>query len=221
MPENNDVNEAAAGDARSTESFAAEFQRKTEKLGQENAALSQKLDQLTNMMQRQQQQAAPTRQGVDYTSLTEEQLEEMSYNKPKEYARAVDARATAKAEALVDKRMNAQQQVGNVMTQLISDYPELGDQSSDLSKRAVDIYAGLPNSIKNDPMSYKIAVRDAAAELGMLTKTKRKDNNSDNFSLNSNSGNTMTVGNSYKVGRFKLTSSANWVANSSPDFSLT
>jgi len=36
----------------------------------------------------------------------------------------------------------------------------------------------------------------------------------------SNTGNTMTYGVQYKVGRFRLTSTANWVSNSSPNFNL-
>ena len=179
------------GSARSTESFAAEFARKTEKLQSENQALSNKLDQLTSMLQQQQQRPPPQQQaaGIDYMSMSEEQLEELSYNNPKSYARAVEIRATTKASALIDRRINEQQQTGMVMSQLIAEYPELGDTNSELSLKAVSMYAQLPNHIKNDPAAYKMAVRDAAADLGLLTKSKRKGSADDgDFALGSNTG---------------------------------
>ncbi len=174
-------------DARTPESIQAEFYRKTEKLTADNQALSQKLDQMANLIQQQanRQTSAPAPQSVD---MSDEQLEELSYKDPKGYARVVRDQATRDAARMVDARMNTQNQTNMIMGQLVSEYPELGDQSSELSVRAVQLYNQLPANEKADPRSYKIAVRDAAAELGVQVKSKRIKSDDDAFTLAGNAG---------------------------------
>jgi hypothetical protein len=156
--------------ARSPESILAEMNRKTQALAAENQALSQKMDLLVRSLQQPQPQV---QQATDYT---DDQLEEMSFKDPKGYARAVRAQATKSAENLIDQRLSTHQQTQSVLSQLAVEYPELSDASSDLMKRAGQIYNSLPASTKADPIAYKVAVRDAAAELGVLPKARRNTN---------------------------------------------
>lgn len=169
-------NPAEAGDGnpsekneRTTESVVAEFSRKTAKLAEENALLSQKLDQITNMI-------ASRNQGGSQSSGQEQQeenLEDLIYKDPKAYARAVENRAVKRADEMVQSRMNTQNETQGILSQLAAEYPELNDTSSALTKRAVEIYNQLPPNQRANPLAYKIAVRDAAADMGVLTKNKR------------------------------------------------
>lgn len=173
-----DNNSGATGVAdgsapRTVESIHAEMARKTEKLASENAALSQKLDQALAIMANQQRAGQQPTASTSLADISDEKLEELSYKDPKLYAKAVEAKAEKKASAMIDQRLYAQDQSNRVMGQLIGDYPELNDQSSDLSRKAVELYNQLPAHIKADPIAYKTAVRDAAADLGMLPKSKR------------------------------------------------
>jgi hypothetical protein len=170
---------------RSTESVAAELNRKTDKLAAENQALAQKLEQALALIT---QQNNANRQPQGGAEMTEEQLADLSYSDPKAYAREVSKRAEQRASALIDARLNQQNQTQVVMGQLINDYPELGDTNSPLSKKAVEIYNQLPNEMKSNPIAYRTAVRDAAAEEGLLPKSKRKSSSNDDFSLGGSNG---------------------------------
>lgn len=170
---------------RTTDSVVAEFARKTSKLAEENAALSQKLDQLTALIQ---QQRTGGNSSAQATGDDEANLEELIYKDPKAYAKAVEARAVRKADEMINSRLQTQNEAQSVLAQLAADYPELNDSSSELTKKAVSIYNSLPANQRSNPLAYKIAVRDAAADMGVLVKSKRKQSNSDDFAMDSGSG---------------------------------
>lgn len=155
----------------------AEFSRKTEKLAQDNARLSQQLEQLLSVMQPKQTSSTP--EDVD--------LEELIYKDPKTYAAKVKEQATKEATRVVSQQLAQQQQSNAILGQLVSDYPELNDGNSELTQRAIQLYKGLSEAERANPMSYKVAVRDAAAELGVLPKSKRKSSSDDDFSFGGSS----------------------------------
>jgi len=169
---------------RSIESVTAEFARKTSRLSEENALLSQKLDQLTQMI-------AQGRGGSQNSGTEEANLEELIYKDPKAYAKAVEQNATRRAEEMVNSRMQYQNEAQSVLAQLSSEYPELADANSELTKKAVEIYKSLPVNQQANPLAYKIAVRDAAADMGVLVKSKRQSASSkshDEFQASSSPG---------------------------------
>lgn len=177
----NPPDESSASDP--LKELKSEFARKTDKLAQENANLSAQLNQILAAVQPK----------VDRSSNNvsmDDDLDELAYKDPKAFAKRVREEATKHASQYVNQSMQAQQQSNAVLSQLVSEYPELGDQRSELSLRAVEIYKGLSEADRSNPMSYKVAVRDAASELGILTKTKRRSSG-DDFSLSgSNEGNS-------------------------------
>lgn len=79
-----------------------------------------------------------------------------------------------------------QRQTGTLQ-ELVSNYPELHDKNSTLTKRAVEIYDSLSPEEKSSPVAYKSAVYQAAAELDVVPVTKRKTN-TDDFTGGSNRG---------------------------------
>lgn len=183
MVDNNDSGAGNSGEekgaSRSIDSVAAEMNRKTDKLSQENAKLSQQLEQLMSLIQ-PKQQAAP----VD-----SDDLEELVYKDPKAYAQKVKEQARVEAQRAVSETLSAQQQQNNVLAQLTNDYPELSDQNSELTQKAVEYYKQLPAHERNSPLAYKAVVRDAAAELGILPKQKRKSSD-DSFSMSGSGSNS-------------------------------
>lgn len=108
-------------------------------------------------------------------------LEQLSYNEPAKYAKVVEERAARAAESAASKIAAAAQERQLVLSQMISDYPELNDQSSELYQRAVQMSRTLPRDQQDSPNSVKAVIREAAAELGILTKAKRSG--SGDFSL--------------------------------------
>jgi hypothetical protein len=60
-----------------------------------------------------------------------------------------------------------------MLGQLAADFPELTSTDSALTKRAVEIYNALPEDERTSPMAMKVAVKDAALELGLRPKSKR------------------------------------------------
>lgn len=153
----------------------AEFYRKTEKLASEQAAISQKLEQIAGMLTQKQQPAAQIE--------SEDDLEALAYKDPKQYARKVKEAAAMEASRVVDYRMQQQNQSNAVLSQLGAEYPELSDANSDLTKKAVEYYKALSKEDQQTPSAYKVAVRDAAADLGLLPKNKRKQSGDDSFSF--------------------------------------
>lgn len=185
MVDNNDAGDNSGGDDSSSndssqKNVQAEFYRKTEKLAEQQNALNQKLEQIASMLTQQQ------RPQQSSSNQSEEDLEALAYKDPKAYARVVREAAAAEAGRIVDARMNQQSQANSVLAQLGNEYPELADSTSDLTKRAVDIYKSLSPSEQATASAYKVAVRDAAAELGILPKAKRKSGG-DDFTMGSSS----------------------------------
>jgi hypothetical protein len=164
----------------------AEFYRKTDKLMQENQRLSEQLAQITNMIQ----QSKPA------ASAVEEDLEDLAFRDPKAYAKKVTEKAVKQADEIFDRKMQQYQQSNATIAQLANDYPELNQSDADLTKRSIEIYRSLSPQEQSSSLAYKSAVREAAAELGILPKSKRSGSGSrkDDFALsggsNSGSGNS-------------------------------
>lgn len=176
--------ESQDGDkSRSQESIIAEMNRKFSKLNEDNARMSQILEQLAA-----RQQAKPSYEANKSSVDEEKELADLVYTNPAEYGRRISERATKQATQVVQQTIQAQQQTNNVLTQLASEYPELADNASELTVKAVNIYKNMPETDRASTLAYKIAVRDAAAELGLLPKSKRpKDGGNEPNVGNSNS----------------------------------
>lgn len=119
----------------------------------------------------------------------DKKLQELIYDDPEEYARIVSENAKKEALEQVNRVVGQQQQQQLVLNQLVSDYPELADQGNDMTKRAIEIFKNLSDAEKTMPNSYKLAVREAAAEFGVLPSSKRSRSSSDDsFSFSGGSG---------------------------------
>lgn len=113
----------------------------------------------------------------------DKKLQELIYDDPEEYARIVSENAKKEALDQVNRVVGQQQQQQLVLNQLVSDYPELADQNNEMTKRAIDIFKGLSDGEKAMPNSYKLAVREAAAEYGVLPSSKRGNRSGEDFTF--------------------------------------
>lgn len=132
-----------------------------EKLAQANALLIEKLTAVAPA-----KKAAPEQ---------EEDLSTLAYTDPAKYAAVIEERTTAKITAQLTKREEAQARTNAVMNELTNEYPEITDAKSDLSKKALEIYNSIPEHERNTTAAFKLAVKEAAMEIGVKPKSKRSD----------------------------------------------
>lgn len=167
--------DANADKTRTADSVAAEMNRKFEKLGQENQKLSDQLNQLTEIMLSKSKGNASGSQSA--TDDGDEIGEDEAITNSKKFAEKITNKVTKE----VGNILNQQSQQNALLSQMVNEYPELSDASSELTTKAVDIYKKMSAQERSNPMAYKTAVRDAAAEVGLLPKAKRKQSaNADN-----------------------------------------
>lgn len=152
---------------RSPDSVAAEMNRKFDKIQQENQRLSQQIEALTQSIVSSRSQSATGNQPQ------EENLDDLAFKDPSAYARKVTERVTNTALNAVSNTINQQNRSNQILGQLVSDYPELNDINSELATKSVAIYKQMSEQERSNPLAYKAAVRDAAADLGVLPKSKR------------------------------------------------
>jgi len=174
----------AAGAQDPIKNIKGEMGRKFENIQSQLQEQNKVMEQLLNQLaQKQQQNTRPNEQ-------TEQvKLSDLVYNDPDKAAAIMEQRAYDRATQAVNAAMNQKEQAQAVLAKMTSDYPELNDESSELRSKALSTYASLSDSDKANPNGYRIAIREAAAELGILPSAKRpKKESNDNFSLGSQQG---------------------------------
>lgn len=97
----------------------------------------------------------------------------------------VDARVSKK----FDEQNKAQARFNAAASELMSEYPEAGDTSSELRKLADEVYKGFDESERGSPIAMRAAVAQAASTLGLKPKSKRGASaEQEGFTLGSTSG---------------------------------
>jgi hypothetical protein len=134
----------------------AEFDRKTtnlnDKLSQINAQLQQ-LSQLSAPAQSRQPENRPD-----------------AVLDPEGYERYMEAKLESKMNSKIESQQRQQAELGS----LVSMYPELQDNDSDLTREALQAYNSMSPSDKANPLAYRTAIQSAALNLGLLPKHKRQ-----------------------------------------------
>lgn len=88
-----------------------------------------------------------------------------------------------RAEERVMKRIDEREQYNGTIAALYNDYPELSDGQSEMTKKTLSYLSQYPEAQRKNPTFIKLAARDAAAELGVMTKNKRGNGGGDDFSF--------------------------------------
>jgi hypothetical protein len=107
-----------------------------------------------------------------------------------EDAALFEVKETAKKEMRQEfeasqKRTQKQTQILN---DLYMDYPEIGDKAHPLTKLAIEKYEAMDEDERANPLSYKVAVNDAARELDVVPAKKRGRSDVDDYSGGGNGG---------------------------------
>lgn len=138
-----------------------EFERKLSNIESNNKKL---MDQMTALLQ---PKAAPQQQQAKF--------EDVWYEDPRKAAEIIKQELRQESQAAA--------RTNTTLAKLVQEFPELNDEGSDLTKRAVEIFDGFSADEKASPVAYRAAVREAAQELGMAPASKRKRSEEDDFSL--------------------------------------
>lgn len=99
------------------------------------------------------------------------------------YARQIEDRAEKRIEEKLSRQQAAQAKQQQTIAALVADFPELTDPGHDLTKKAVEIFESFSAEDKASPVAYRAAVREAAEELELKPKSKRKAKASDDESF--------------------------------------
>ena len=163
----------------------SEFSRKQDNVLAQIQAQNEKMEQIMQAMIAQQQALKVN------VSSTNQEPEIDPYTNPKGFQAQVAAKAAQSALDAVTKMSQRQAevsgQVNEVVNKLAIDYPELNDRTSELYIRAQEIQNTMPKDERFSPTGIRAAVREAAADLGILTVSKRN-------SVAKSNGEDFTVG---------------------------
>lgn len=143
------------------------------------AQLAETNKQLAQQLAKMQQKPKPI------TEAPTKSLGERFYEDENAVLQEVEANATKRATDQMRKLQETDRQKQAAVTAMVTDYPELAIEG-DLKKRSVEIFNAMSEEDQADPKAIKLSVREAAAELGLLPKNKRKDetvDDDDSFSL--------------------------------------
>jgi hypothetical protein len=153
----------------------SEFSRKLES---QNQTMEQLNAQIANLIEQVKPKAAPV----------EENLEDLAYN-PAKLVETVVTKAVEASNKVVDQRTREAAAVNTVFTSMSQKFPEFSDQGSDAYKKASELYERLPKNLKNTAEGMKMAMSEAAIELGLVPSERRRSRNADDYVGTGSGGN--------------------------------
>lgn len=161
----------------------AEMNRKLSNQEEVLSKLQQQNQQLLEQLSYQQTQTTQTQSSTG----GEKSLSDLMYEDPEQYAALIEKRAEERAMKRIEQREAAQAKQNQILGQIASQFPEVNDPNSPLTKRAVEIHGKMAPEDRSNPVSLKIATLEAAAELGVLPRDRRKQSDTDSFTMGSSS----------------------------------
>jgi len=116
----------------------------------------------------------------------EPDLESLWYDKPTEAAAII----AKQIKNEIRQEQQSQNRQTATIAQLVADFPELNNAEHDLTKAAVAKYQSMSDEERANPASYRAAVMEAALELDLKPKSKRKaaEDSEEGFALGSSGG---------------------------------
>lgn len=173
-----DVKDQAAAAASGAADKGSDDQIKQVKgeMNRKLGALEDQLKQLTQAMHTQRQ-AAPVRQEE-----VEDDIETLMLTDPKKAVTKI----TENVKSEVFKGIQEANRPAQALAAIAKDFPEIQHENHELTKKAVEIYKSFSEEEQRNPLSYKLAVKDAANELGIKPMSKRSED--EQFVYGSGSG---------------------------------
>jgi hypothetical protein len=151
----------------------SEMSRKMQNQTQSMADLNVKLEALLQGMQKAN--AAPP-----------ESMRDALLDDPERAARMIEDRAVAKATAIVSNQTRQQQAAQNAVLEIQGKYSEFTQEGSEAGLLAIEKAAKLPDHLKGTPEGVRLAMMEAAMELGLSAGKKATPRTeADSFSASS------------------------------------
>jgi len=120
-------------------------------------------------------------------SVEKEKIADVWYSDPEKAAALIQEQTAAQLEAKLAAQQAQQAKYSQTINQLYNEYPELQQEEGTLTKRAAEIYKGLTDEERAHPLAMRMAVKDAASELGIKPRSKRGEDD-DSFALGGGRG---------------------------------
>lgn len=144
----------------------AEFDRKTATIAEQQRQTQSQLEAILAEVQRSMAPKEPPRKAD----------KDLIYEDPEKYARQIREDAVREATETVTKQYQASQAVQSAVASLQSQYPEFAQDGSEASKLAVEKAGRLPAKLKGTAEGARLAMLEAAQELGLVMSSKRRTN---------------------------------------------
>lgn len=168
-----DAKEQGAIDGQRFENFQKEVDRK---LGNTNAALEalkKTNEQLVASLAQSKQSSKQKKEVSEYST-------DLLYSDPDKWAKLQKDSIKSEINEENSRVQQNQQKVQQTLSRLSSDYPELADPNSDLARKAISIFDSYAEDDKaNAAVSYKAAIMEAVADLGVKKISQRNQNEAD------------------------------------------
>lgn len=181
--ENN--NEDTGQEQDHLKNLKSEFNRKFENTSSQLDQLAASNQQVMQLLQELKQSPSSSK-GEEGDSMSQ-----YLYEDPDKYAELLEKKVEDRVSKKFQAQQKSQERSAQVLAELSQHYPELRDQSSDLTRKAVQIFDSFSAEDKvNVAVAYKAAINEAASDLGIQRASKRKQQASDfdDFTLGASSG---------------------------------
>lgn len=180
MPEANEEQQSSSSTESTEEqqpqdpilNLKAEMSRKQNNVEAKLAQTNAQLEQIMAMVQQNlvQSKPAPVASGKSTRDLL--------YDDPDAFVAQITEQATSKAQAEVARSQQMQSEVSNAIMEISAKYPEFSQAGSEAAQKAVELGAKLPKHLRGTAEGAKIAMLEAAADLGLVPASRRQKQSS-------------------------------------------
>jgi hypothetical protein len=146
------------------------YEKRVDELSKVNQALLEKLDTIA---------VKPN------NSNDSDDIADLWYDNPAEAAKRIKNEALDEARKEQQKIQQSQAEQQQIINKLVSDFPELNNQNSELYQEVQELYSNLSETDRFDPRAWKTVVLEAASSKGVKPMSKRSKEDNEDFSLSS------------------------------------
>lgn len=184
---------AAVTDPKAAGSATASGTEDITKLKETVTTLQQTNNQILSAIKEMQKVATKPAPKAQPTPEKKTNLKDVWFDDQEAAAAIIEERAERRIQQRMEQAQKQQNQTNNVMRTLYKDFPELQDMDHPLTQKAIELFEKMSDEEKQSPLAYKVAVRDAAEELEIKPKAKRKEKVDDDDSFSLGGGNTRSA----------------------------
>ena len=149
-----------------------EFSRKLENQNRSMVDLNSKLESILQTIQKNNQPAPAN-------------IREMLLDDPEQAARVIEERAVQKATSIVSAQTRQQQAAQNAVLEIQGKYAEFTQEGSEAGLLAIEKASKLPEHLKGTPEGVRLAMLEAAAELGLQSGKRKQASSDESFAVSS------------------------------------